>query len=277
METQVMTITPKKAVAFLGKNDRNRNIEDKKVSSYAADMKHGKWLLTHQGIAFYDDGTLMDGQHRLKAIIRSDTTVRMMVTTGIQKPAFGQTPMDVIDRQKARSIGNQLQIEHGIKQAYKKANIISNIASVCYPKLDGTSKITFHQALSVYRMFESQIEEVFDSAKGKMRGITFSQPPSAVAFLWESHPELEEFLLKFYTGENCAHGDPALTLRNMFLTRTFERLGKSRLRVMNICFIAIHAFLRGKKLSRISRSEYATEYFLKDQKHKVKKVRSIFE
>ena len=41
----------------------------------ARDMKAGHWRLTHQGIAFDPAGVLIDGQHRLWAIVESDTTL----------------------------------------------------------------------------------------------------------------------------------------------------------------------------------------------------------
>ncbi len=43
-------------------------------------MREGHWDTTHQGIAIASDGTLVDGQHRLLAIVESGVTVRMNVT-----------------------------------------------------------------------------------------------------------------------------------------------------------------------------------------------------
>lgn len=70
--TKTETITPEKAAELLkSKNDENRPIRKRSVDRLAAEMRTGKWTLTHQGIAFGADGSLMDGQHRLAACVES--------------------------------------------------------------------------------------------------------------------------------------------------------------------------------------------------------------
>lgn len=85
MEIKQIEITPDMASSFLEKNTSNRSLSKETVKAYSSDMMNGNWSTTHQGIAFYDDGTLADGQHRLHAIVNSGVTVTMMVTTGIPR------------------------------------------------------------------------------------------------------------------------------------------------------------------------------------------------
>lgn len=76
----MMTVTPKTAKEWLTHNaENNRHINGKRVKMYAEDMKNNKWKLTHQGVAFDADGQLIDGQHRLEAVIKSGVPVRMLV------------------------------------------------------------------------------------------------------------------------------------------------------------------------------------------------------
>jgi hypothetical protein len=82
MKTTLMDVTPELATKWLEGNVHNREIRQGVVARYAADMKAGEWMLTHQGIAFDDEGTLIDGQHRLWAVIESGVTVRTLVTRG---------------------------------------------------------------------------------------------------------------------------------------------------------------------------------------------------
>lgn len=79
MYARVETITPEVAKAYLRHNVKNRNIRKHDVRMYAKDMKHGKWQLSPQGIAFYENGNLADGQHRLEAVIVADCPVEMWV------------------------------------------------------------------------------------------------------------------------------------------------------------------------------------------------------
>lgn len=84
MKTVVERITPDVAKTYLITNKGNRYLRNSLVASFARDMKNGVWKLTHQGIAFNKRGELVDGQHRLSAIIFSETTQEMMVTRDVE-------------------------------------------------------------------------------------------------------------------------------------------------------------------------------------------------
>lgn len=84
MESRVIKITPDMAKTMLERNMKNnRPVLKSTVHSYARMMKNGNWNLTHQGIAFDEQGELIDGQHRLHAIIEANTPVNMLVTYNV--------------------------------------------------------------------------------------------------------------------------------------------------------------------------------------------------
>ena len=69
-------------------------------------MRHDEWLVTHQGIAFDVNGVLVDGQHRLAAIIEADRPVELTVFTEVAEGTF-----DVLDIGKRRTAADVLAIE----------------------------------------------------------------------------------------------------------------------------------------------------------------------
>jgi hypothetical protein len=78
-------ITPAMAQEYLKFNTENyRSINNVRVISYAADMKAGRWQLNGEGIKFDTNGTLIDGQHRLQAIVRAGVPIEMLVIRGIE-------------------------------------------------------------------------------------------------------------------------------------------------------------------------------------------------
>lgn len=110
MHYEMMTVTPELAQRWLDtKNTRNRNISSRKVEAYADDMRSGRWHATHQNaIAFYKDGNLADGQHRLSAIVKSGASVEFIVWFGLDdKAAYG------IDAHKMRATQDQIKIAGG--------------------------------------------------------------------------------------------------------------------------------------------------------------------
>ena len=88
MNTIIETITPKKAKDLLDRNTRNRPISNSRVRYYSSLMKQGKWRLTHQGLAISDTGIIIDGQHRLLAIIESNMPIDFNVTYGVNDDSF---------------------------------------------------------------------------------------------------------------------------------------------------------------------------------------------
>ena len=103
IKTVMMQVTPEMARQWLANNHGNRNFSYENITKYAADMKSGAWKINGEGIRFRADGTLVDGQHRLKAILAANVPVWMSVTTGI--PTEEAT---LYDRGRPRSTTNTL-------------------------------------------------------------------------------------------------------------------------------------------------------------------------
>lgn len=105
VRTQWQVVTPELATKWLEGNTHNRPVRDSVVLRYAADMKAGRWKQTHQGIAMDENGTLIDGQHRLFAVIEAGVPVLMQVTYNL--PMDAQT---VVDDNVRRSVVDVLKI-----------------------------------------------------------------------------------------------------------------------------------------------------------------------
>lgn len=105
LDVSVQDVTPKLAERWLGKNDRNRHIRQRSVDSYARDMENGQWRLTGEAIKFSRTGRLLDGQHRLLAVVQSGRTVQMVVVKGLEDKV-----QEVIDSGAARTVGDALRM-----------------------------------------------------------------------------------------------------------------------------------------------------------------------
>lgn len=111
IEINIETITPTAAKEYMKKNLHNRRISNDSVAFYADQMTKGKWMLSPEGISFDSRGILLDGQHRLLAIIRSNTKQRFVVSRGFDSDTF-----KVINTGKIRNGADTLHIE-GITNA----------------------------------------------------------------------------------------------------------------------------------------------------------------
>ena len=117
-EAKVVDISPAVAsVIVFESNKRNRGLTISKVVDYKNAISRGEWKLNHQGLAFYPDHTLADGQHRLNALALSSKTVKFLVF-----PNFDKNAIDTIDRSKGRTAGEALEMI-GIAFGKEKASI----------------------------------------------------------------------------------------------------------------------------------------------------------
>lgn len=102
---KIVEVTPKLAEKWLGKNVQNRNLRKNIVAALVRDMRNGDFQLNGETIKFDTNGNLLDGQHRLHAIVLSGITAMMLVVTGIPTEAMG-----TIDAGAKRKFSDLLQI-----------------------------------------------------------------------------------------------------------------------------------------------------------------------
>ena len=88
----VVDVTPELAEKWLAHNTHNRNPKRSKSAQYADDMTYGRWSFNGEPIQFADDGTLLNGQNRLLAVVESGITVPFVVVWNL--PFEAQDDMD---------------------------------------------------------------------------------------------------------------------------------------------------------------------------------------
>lgn len=72
IKIELVFFTPEMAEEIINKPSVNyRNPKTHVVNQYAKDMKEGKWVFCGDSIKFDKDGNCIDGQHRLRAIVKS--------------------------------------------------------------------------------------------------------------------------------------------------------------------------------------------------------------
>lgn len=103
MKATLKVITPKDAEKLLGRNTVNRSVRSRRVDQYAKQIKNGQWQVTGEAIKVAKDGTLLDGQHRLLAVIKAGIPAEFFVVDGLDPEVF-----KVLDSGLSRSSGDAL-------------------------------------------------------------------------------------------------------------------------------------------------------------------------
>ena len=139
MNIEIVQVTPAQAATWLKTNTaNNRKIQKRLINQYARDMILGKWALTGEAIKFDTAGALIDGQHRLSAIVAADKTVPMAIVTGLDHDTI-----QVIDTGRQRTAGDALTVVGKGQYASNVAALARKIIGYNGGSMDimGTSKI----------------------------------------------------------------------------------------------------------------------------------------
>lgn len=113
------TITPEWAAQILAhNNNRNRAVSRAHVEFLANEMRQGNWEDTSDTIKFCPDGELLDGQHRLAAVVKTGMSIRAWVAENVPARVF-----HAIDTNKRRSAGDTLRVG-GEKNANRLASAL---------------------------------------------------------------------------------------------------------------------------------------------------------
>lgn len=88
MHTQIENVTPSLAAAWLERNTSNRPLRISRVEAHVEAMKRGEWKFNGDPIRFAIDGTLLDGQHRLSAVVKSGIAQKFVVINGLPSDVF---------------------------------------------------------------------------------------------------------------------------------------------------------------------------------------------
>ena len=82
-------VTPAAAASYLDTlHEHQRRRMEAPTARMVRDMAEGRWVTTHEGIAFDTRGRLIDGQHRLAAIVASGVSLFLWVFRDLPEDAI---------------------------------------------------------------------------------------------------------------------------------------------------------------------------------------------
>lgn len=215
-------------------NTHNRADQDDRVTALARDMANGSWLFNGDTVRFAvgENGPfLADGQHRLKAIVRSETTQPCIVVRGL--PAAAQ---EVIDTGKVRTFGDTLKLDGWSNENHIGAitrmlllwdgrNTVVGLGGGGKGGGGGAKALTTKPELYAY--LNEHKDEITDSLKVvhamTATGMRFAAPSSKMAAAWVLLARLDAaaadlFIINYVVkGLDLTPTHPAKSLRDRLL------------------------------------------------------------
>lgn len=228
----VESITPELAKKYLETQQLNRNVNKLRVSEYADRMRKNQWVIS-QPITFDSEGCLIDGQHRLLAVVKFGCPVTFSVMRGLPKVSAS-----VFDIGQKRTIAQVAKIQgintlrmteklgilnaaimgSKLKPRTKKAEAERNLSNLIISESGARSPQTM---IFLAEKYKDGLEFSVSRYGGTRIRAFVSNLSSVKAAIFRAYynvntERLSEFLEVFYTGfvKTPTEDSAAIALRN---------------------------------------------------------------
>lgn len=253
IQASVERITPDVARRWLSNHnaDNYRMMDRKHVQRLAEDMAAGRWQVNGEPIAFYSDGRLQNGQHRLAAIVQSGVSLQMLVVRGIAPS------VTLADAGKKRTVCDELR-----RMKYSNCKVAAGVARwvLAYNveawqlnQVGNSPKLTTQSVVECAATFREHIESAASLAT-KCHSVTSTCKLSptivgTVACLAafprtaQQVGEVVQFVSAIASGESLTAMDPVWHLRGRYLRENAgaNKWGREFTRAMTVVAWNKHA------------------------------------
>ncbi|MBF0453890.1 MAG: hypothetical protein HQL72_03610 [Magnetococcales bacterium] len=248
-----MTITPALARKWLERNEKNRNLKDRKVQELVSTIEDSHWRLNGESICFSSGGRLLDGQHRLHAIAKSGIPAEAVIIFGVD-----DSVMRTYDQGVKRTNADHFNIS-----GEKNCVVLGATIRLLYM----WKTLQFHRSGPKFTPDQETLDKLLAEhpsvrnsvqiSKKATRFIT-SANAAALHFLFSQtgiemrsgQSAADHFLEKLGSGENITRQDAVYRLREALTeNRTSKKLTSIQMRAMTIK--AWNIFSQDKKRGRI--------------------------
>lgn len=211
-ESKVL-VTPEMAKQWLKKNTFNRRVKPQIVNQYAKMMNAGEWGDCIDPICFSKEDILLNGQHRLLAIVKSGESIKFNVYKDVEKSSY-------MDSGIKRSAADNCNLVYDIPNDTRLFAIIKLVDGV---KFNSKGVMTHSTISRFYNKYEKEL--IFTRKLFSRNKTMISRAPiQSAIFLARcnnvSEYELEKIVRILYTGySEDLKGTAIIALREYLINR----------------------------------------------------------
>lgn len=275
MKTTIKEITPQWASQILEtRNPNNRKLSERFVDRLVRDIRANGWILTHQGIAFDENGDLIDGQHRLAAIARANKSVKAMITTGVPKSqrcnGIVLKTFEAIDSGKPRNVGQMIAM-NGWANGNRVAAVVRAMANWA-TGVEQWIAMTTPQTEKILAKCGNSVDwAVRNSRVGLVKMTAGIRAP--ISFYHTVNPEAAASFLEKFTGlDGVRRNDPAYALATWVKNHPGEN------NTITSCKVACSALWhsdQGNSVEKLYSNDVASDWLLSKNKQLAAYISSI--
>lgn len=245
------TITPKKAMEWLKRNVNNRPFRKGYSERIAADIAAKRYELNGETIKFNGNGDLVDGQHRLHAVIIAGLPIETYVVRGVPHEAF-----DTIDTGTPRVTSDALA--RSGEQNYRQLACALRIAwQISSGKNGDTGSIKNHEAMEFLAANPELRNSVSLCRSNEVRALMSDGVAAGLHYLMsrKDAAKSDEFWRAVASGEGLKKTMPAYELRQRLIENRGSKAKLKRFYVVALAIKAWNAFRANKAVKFLRWSE----------------------
>jgi len=226
------SITPAYALHMLKLNTSNRPANIHHVKRLARQMALGRWKINGDTICM-NGSRLIDGQHRLMAIIESGCTIETLVVDGIESDAF-----DTKDIGKRRTAADTLSVNGEIN-----CKCLAAALAVINRYMTGRMDQSVRYENNEIEELLEKYPDIRESVKVCLNAKGLISQAVIVAFHYlfalKDREAANYFVKGVIHGANLSEGDPEHTLRERLLRNS---LSSRKMTSMSVAAITVKAW-----------------------------------
>jgi hypothetical protein len=243
----VAEITPEVAEDLLTRNVRNRKLKEATIRQWVRDIQAGNWEMNGEAIKFATDGSLLDGQNRLTAVVRAETPIHSVVIYGLPNKA-----QDTMDQGVKRTVADVLSLN-----GYANSTVLASTVALLARYESGEARKDRHVLTSPeaedYILNHPSVTQAAHAAAVYRKGIPEMLAPviGASYYLFsEIDPAAAtEFFESMANSQTEGRGDPRATLLALLRRSRSQNQIWDRLDQLNLVIRAWNVWRQGKSIT----------------------------
>lgn len=250
---KIELLTPERAAKLLERNKSNRRIREGRVREIARAITAGHWYVTGDTIKLNGDGSLLDGQHRLSAIVAAGQPVRVAIARGVDTRA-----QVAVDRGASRTLGDDLRMAGHAHY--------NTLAAACALRMRwdegsrsggafGVTRATWDDATEVLRRVPHFERSVAMCADHRLTKLVAGSVVAMCHSVWyEIDPQLaDSFVEDLASGVGLRKRDPVLAVREKLIEARASRVAFRKGDLIAILMRAWNARIEGREMLKVYR------------------------
>jgi hypothetical protein len=242
-----MVITPLLAQVWLDSaNLKNRPLSENWYLQMACDMLDGRWLDNGDAIRFGSDGVLLDGQHRLRAVVECGIPLETDVIFGLDPQV-----LDSIDIGKVRTSADVVHMG-GVLNSTNACALAAMLLNHRQRGVDRYKDVGGPTKSQIINLVKADPKVSLIAGRVGQLGSKLTMPRVVTfcyyVFAEQDHAKTERFFSEFASGDGLERDSPVFLLRERMIANKGSKAKLPLTEVIALFFKAWIAYRDGNKI-----------------------------